>query len=767
MIGLWRVRLAEAMLVLFAALAVFILLALSSYHATDPSWSHLSSSAVVQNITGRVGAWLADFLFSVCGYVAYLLPLLVVYTAWLHYHRLKYQIKAQFHHIDFFLRAVGFILIIICSCGLLALALLQSHWHSQILAGGFVGEMMMTALVRVFNHIGAMLIMIANLMIGITLLTGCSWFLIAEKMGGGGLYLLRSGLFALRRLLQFEWQKRLDALTSWWHSRDQMVEEVTGPVIINMEKSPVTELVAQQGFMPPSVERSKKKPRLSFSTAAQVRSDYPLPSVDLLEPSKKQHVRIDSKQLTHQSRLVELKLADFGVSVKVVGVYPGPVVTRYELQLAPGTKVSKISGLAKDLARSLSVIGVRVVEVIPGKSCVGLELPNGHREVVCLRAVLASDPYRNSRAILSLALGKDIAGHPVVVDLSKMPHLLVAGTTGSGKSVGLNAMLLSLLYRYTPAELRLIMIDPKMLEFALYDGIPHLLTPVVTDMKDASSALRWCVVEMEKRYCLMASLGVRNLKGLNQKIIEGIKNKQPLRDPLVEEEHAVDLEVLPHIVVIADEFADMMVVVGKKVETLIARIAQKARAAGIHLILATQRPSVDVITGLIKANIPTRISFQVSSKIDSRTILDQQGAEQLLGHGDMLYLAPGTGVPIRIHGAFVSDDEVHRVVAYLKSCSQAQYIEDILDEAVTLNTANAVGLQNSASMVDSEQDSLYDDAVYFVTKARRVSVSSVQRRFKIGYNRASRIVEAMEVAGVVSRMENSGAREVLAPPPRE
>ncbi len=414
------------------------------------------------------------------------------------------------------------------------------------------------------------------------------------------------------------------------------------------------------------------------------------------------------------------------------------------------------------------MISVRVVEVIPGKSVIGLELPNDHREVVSLQDVLASRQYNNARSVLSLALGKDIAGHPVIVDLAKMPHLLVAGTTGSGKSVGLNAMLLSLLYKASPQQLRLIMIDPKMLELAVYDGIPHLLTPVVTDMKDASNALRWCVIEMERRYRLMAALGVRNLAGFNAKVGEAIAKGKPLLDPFTRDEETGEpktLDELPQIVVIADEFADMMVVVGKKVETLIARLAQKARAAGIHLVLATQRPSVDVITGLIKANIPTRIAFQVSSKIDSRTILDQQGAEQLLGHGDMLYLAPGTGVPVRVHGAFVSDDEVHRVVGYLKENAEPNYCEDILNENIGQDLSGYTQAADGEN--DAERDEFYDEAVHFVAKSRRVSISSIQRRFKIGYNRAARIVEAMETAGVVSAMENNGSREVLVPPPTE
>jgi len=459
------------------------------------------------------------------------------------------------------------------------------------------------------------------------------------------------------------------------------------------------------------------------------------------------------------SQLVESRLADFGVEAKVTAVLPGPVITRFELDLAPGIKVSKITGLAKDIARSLSAVSVRVVEVIPGKSVIGLEIPNENRELVTLRDIFETQRYAQSRSPISLVLGKDISGNPVVVDLTKMPHLLVAGTTGSGKSVGLNAMILSILFKASPDQVRLIMIDPKMLELSIYDGIPHLLTPVITDMKDAANSLRWCVAEMDRRYRLMASLGVRNITGYNQKVSDAIKLGQPIPLPGVlvtdEESAKLTLEPLPLIVVIADELADMMMVVGKKVEDLIARIAQKARAAGIHLIIATQRPSVDVITGLIKANIPTRIAFQVSSRIDSRTILDQQGAEQLLGHGDMLYLPPGAGVPVRVHGAYVADEEVHRVVAAWRSAGQPEYVNEVTAEA---GEAAAGGDGHGGG----EQDPLYDEAVRIVTETRRASISLVQRRLRIGYNRAARMMEEMETAGVVSSMDNGGTREVLA-----
>jgi S-DNA-T family DNA segregation ATPase FtsK/SpoIIIE len=472
------------------------------------------------------------------------------------------------------------------------------------------------------------------------------------------------------------------------------------------------------------------------------------------------------------SRLVEMKMLDFNIEVEVVAVNPGPVITRFELDLGPGVKVSQVSNLAKDIARALAAISVRVVEVIPGKSVIGLEIPNEHRSIISLGEILNTREYDESTSPLTLALGKDISGLPIVVDLAKMPHLLVAGTTGSGKSVGINGMILSLLFKTLPRDVRLIMIDPKMLELSVYEGIPHLLTPVVTDMNEASNALRWCVGEMERRYKLMAALGVRSIDSYNRKIKEAEEAGEPIPDPLFKPEEALEgtehpvLQHLPFIVIVIDELADMMMVVGKKVEELIARLAQKARAAGIHLVLATQRPSVDVITGLIKANIPTRIAFQVSSKIDSRTILDQMGAEQLLGHGDMLYMAPGTSVPVRVHGAFVSDQEVHKVAGNLKGKSKPEYMAEIL-EVSSEPVPGLSPVDGGGNGGDSESDPLYDQAVAIVTRTRRASISGVQRRLKIGYNRAARMIETMEETGIVSPMENNGNREVLAPPPPE
>lgn len=734
-------RLNEGFMIALIATAFFLLLALVTYHPNDPSWSHLVETSQIQNAAGRSGAWLADLLLYLLGYLAYVLPLMLLYSAWLLVERRRETPSSPsepyFQSIVMSLRLFGFFLTVIAGAGL------AGH------KGGILGSGMSAAMTRAFNPTGGSLILVALLLTGVTLFTRLSWVHSSECLG---------------RWLISQWR-------NVWQNRTEKKAE-SPPVAMPSPPSPPTPaptlaLMAKSVKIKPKVTVEPEDVSKEMHKAPRYSSSEILPDLSLLDSTytdNSKKYKASEQELMHLSRQVEVHLADFGVTVQVVGVQPGPVVTRFELQLAAGTKVSKISNLAKDLARSLSVISVRVVEVIPGKSVIGLELPNKDRESVGLQEVLASKAYANSRSALTLALGKDIAGHPVVVDLAKMPHLLVAGTTGSGKSVSLNVMLLSLLYKSTPQQLRMIMIDPKMLELSVYDGVPHLLTPVVTDMRDAASALRWCVVEMERRYRLMSALGVRNIAGYNQKVREAVERGAPLLDPLprADDQEQKALQELPQIVVLADEFADMMVVVGKKVETLIARLAQKARAAGVHLILATQRPSVDVITGLIKANIPTRIAFQVSSKIDSRTILDQQGAEQLLGNGDMLYLAPGTGVPVRVHGAYVSDDEVHRVVADLKKKGKPDYIEEILQDISTLDNGDP-SEDAMGAVGDAEQDALYDQAVEMVAKTRKVSISSIQRRFKIGYNRAARIVEAMENSGVVSRMEQNGTREVLVP----
>ncbi len=820
--GAWQLRLREAWLLLCFGLAIFVLLALFSYNHTDPAWSHYSSDEhIIHNLGGFLGAWIASICLAIFGYLAFIFPILIIYAASVSYWQLRHANLDQRGVSNLVLLSIGFIMTAIGGCGLLSL-FLPSRFMLHISSGGLLGSVISNNLIWLLNYSGSVLLLSLCLLIGLSFATRLSWMSLFEMCGALTLRFLRLAYesisdIAFKSISKF-FANNISALYSWCVTkyrnykiakdddearimrREQQAQTavVRDPHHVKFT-SPATETTSKERIIPPlssaaeTTSKERVMPPLSSATMTQSRSmvpvsrvennnqavkpssykkaeavnyDFALPSTNLLDkPIVKTKQQFSQEFLSQQSAKVEACLSDFGVACKVVGVLPGPVVTRYEISLAPGTKVSKISGLAKDLARSLSIISVRVVEVIPGTSSVGLELPNDTREMVHMREVLEADAYKHSNARLAMVLGKDIAGSAIVVDLAKMPHLLVAGTTGSGKSVGLNVMLLSLLYKYSPQELRLIMIDPKMLEFSIYDDIPHLLTPVVTDMRDAGQALRWCVMEMERRYTLMSALGVRNLVGYNEKITAAKEAGEPLLNPLLPEGKQEELAILPRIVLLADEYADMMAVVGKKIETLIARLAQKARAAGIHIILATQRPSVDVITGLIKANIPTRIAFQVSSKIDSRTILDQQGADQLLGHGDMLYLPPGSGVPIRVHGAFVSDDEVHRVVDYLKSCSKPNYLEDIVNDCEVM----APGVSSSAmDAVDNEErDELYDEAVYFITKSRRASVSSVQRRFKIGYNRAARIVETMEAAGVVSVATATGQRDVLAPPPPE
>jgi len=638
------------------------------------------------------------------------------------------------------------------------------------------------------NVQGSTLLLLAFFLFGLTVFTDLSWFKVMDLTGKITLDLLE----LIQSFFSRWWNARAERkqLVAQLREADDVVNEVAGSLPDRRERVRVKERLLEREeslnkhmserekrvapvITPPAppkaVEQSKrvmKEKQANLFVDPLIEGS--LPPLSLLDVAEKQQKQYSPESLEAMSRLLEIKLKEFGVEVIVESVHPGPVITRFEIQPAAGVKVSRISNLAKDLARSLAVISVRVVEVIPGKTTVGIEIPNEDRQIVRFSEVLSSAPYDDAKSPVTIALGHDIGGKPVIADLAKMPHLLVAGTTGSGKSVGVNAMILSILFKSTPDDARLIMIDPKMLELSIYEGIPHLLCPVVTDMKEAANALRWSVAEMERRYKLMAAMGVRNLAGFNRKVKEAEEAGTPLTDPLYRRESMEDeaplLKKLPTIVVVVDEFADMMMIVGKKVEELIARIAQKARAAGIHLILATQRPSVDVITGLIKANIPTRMAFQVSSKIDSRTILDQGGAEQLLGHGDMLYLPPGTGLPIRVHGAFVSDDEVHRVVEAWKARGAPDYIEEIL-----------AGAEESGSGFDggggegggegSEEDPLYDEAVRFVTESRRASISAVQRKLKIGYNRAARMIEAMEMAGVVTSMNTNGSREVLAPPP--
>ena len=755
-------RLREGLLIAVGAACAYLLISLGSYSPADPAWSATGDGGAVRNLGGPTGAWLADISFSVLGYLAYLFPLMLAYRAYLLFT--ERDKPCAFSPVALSMRVLGLLLVMISGTALVALNLGAGGALPQG-PGGILGQALESAMSSAFNAFGSRLILVAVLLFGMTIFTDLSWLGLMDRLGALALGGARGGYRWVAGLRQRARDRR--AREQQLAARQQIIER-------HVEKEQRRKPPKIKPLKPPAaqserVEREKQAPLFDAPVMGE------LPPLALLDAAARDpNLGYSPEALEKLSKLLELKLLDFGVSAEVTAVYPGPVITRFEIQPAAGVKVSRISNLAKDLARSLAVISVRVVEVIPGKSVVGIEIPNEHREIVNFREVLSSRAFDQSKSALTLALGHDISGGPVVADLARMPHLLVAGTTGSGKSVGVNAMLLSLLYKSTPAKVRLILVDPKMLELSVYDGIPHLLTPVITDMKDAANGLRWCVAEMERRYKLMASLGVRNLAGYNRKIAEAQKRGAPLADPLwsadplsmtpVEEQSAPPLDALPCIVVVIDEFADMMMIVGKKVEELIARIAQKARAAGIHLILATQRPSVDVITGLIKANVPSRIAFQVSSKVDSRTILDQGGAEQLLGHGDMLYLPPGSGLPTRVHGAFVSDDEVHRVVADWKRRGAPAYIDGLLDEG-SGTPVTAGELQAGGNGGGDESDALYDEAVHYVTTSRRVSISSVQRKLRIGYNRAARLIEAMEVAGVVSEMASNGQREVLAPPP--
>jgi len=775
-------RLKEGALIAIGALCLFLMMALLTYGKDDPGWSHNSKIEDVQNFGGPAGSYSADILFMVLGYFAYIFPLLLAIKTW-QIFRQRHE-PWQWSGWLFSWRLIGLVFLVLSGA-----ALAHIHFHAPTGlpagAGGALGESLGDLARKTLNIQGSTLMFIALFLFGLTVFTDLSWFKVMDVTGKITLDLLELCQGAANRW----WAARVERkrMVAQLREVDTRVNEVVAPStpdrreqakvkerLIEREQALSKHMSDREKQVPPVIAPAPPKPaepshRVQKEKQAPLFVDSAvegtLPPISILDPAEKKQLNYSPESLAAVGHLLEIKLKEFGVEVSVDSIHPGPVITRYEIQPAAGVKVSRISNLAKDLARSLAVTSVRVVEVIPGKTTVGIEIPNEDRQIVRFSEVLSTPEYDNFKSPVTLALGHDIGGKPVITDLAKMPHLLVAGTTGSGKSVGVNAMILSILFKSGPADAKLIMIDPKMLELSIYEGIPHLLCPVVTDMKDAANALRWSVAEMERRYKLMAKMGVRNLSGFNAKVKEAQDAGTPLTDPLYKRESIHDeaplLGKLPTIVVVVDEFADMMMIVGKKVEELIARIAQKARAAGIHLILATQRPSVDVITGLIKANIPTRMAFQVSSKIDSRTIIDQGGAEQLLGHGDMLYMPPGTSLPIRVHGAFVSDDEVHRVVEAWKLRGAPEYNDDILAGVEEAGSGFDGG--SSGGDDDAETDALYDEAVAFVLESRRASISAVQRKLKIGYNRAARMIEAMENAGVVTAMNTNGSREVIAP----
>ncbi len=820
-------KLFEVGIIISFFIAVFISISLFSFSPVDPSWSQQQWVAEIENAGGRAGAWIADILFYALGLLAYFVPVAIVFLAWILFWKPKFRLDIDFLNLG--LRIIGFIFTLVSTSAIASLNFNDFHYYpSGGLIGDVVAQSMLGffSLLAVNLILLTLLVSGTTLLLGISWLR----FIDSLGATVIALFTWLCGLPAKVKAWQERRDnekaqavadeqelsvpvatetKRQNSSSSVKKQTTSTVEpeiplpkadefadldfadsemderyddalfdldldsEPAEPEPIDFVDLPDTDSLEPVTAMPavepePEVDFSHLPAHAKPVIKRKVETDLaPFPSIDLLDRADKKHKPISQEELDAAARLVETKLLEFKIKAEVVNVLPGPVITRFELALSPGMKVSTVSSLEKDLARALSAMSVRVVDQIPGKSVIALELPNKHREIVYSSQVLGSSDFQDAKSPLSMVLGADISGEPVVVNLAKMPHLLVAGTTGSGKSVGVNCMLVSLLYKSAPEDVRMILIDPKMLELSVYEGIPHLLTEVVTDMKEAANALRWCVGEMERRYKLLSAVGVRTLAGYNSKVKEAIEAGTPLTDPLWKEGDSMDasapeLQKLPSIVVVVDEFADMMMIVGKKCEELITRIAQKARAAGIHLILATQRPSVDVITGLIKANIPTRIAFQVSSKIDSRTILGQQGAETLLGHGDMLYMPPGVGVPTRVHGAFVDDHEVHKVVADWKKRGEPNYIQDILDGETSLDTL----LPGEEAESDNEIDALFDEVVAFITETRRVSISSIQRKFRIGYNRSARLVDQLQAQGVISAPSGANSsRDVLAPPP--
>ena len=743
------------------AFSLYIFIALVSYDSSDPAFFNKTSSLNINNLGGPLGANVSDFLFTIFGQASFLILLIgIVWALQTIFFKDQYNSR-----IKIIIRFVSSFILLISFCSIL-------EYYFANNSGGYLGKIVFINLSNALGFIGSLVFLVIFLIPASSLSFNFSWLKTVEIFGSILIsFFFKTKSFLLTMVNNFSSYIN-NSLVKLKESRSLKVAEKkeadalkakivsTESKTVNDDQIKIPNKAPEQPDLPNTGEPKITEVEVKEINKEASQEKTVMPSTALLDRALDDGSSLTQEELSQIASLLETKLDEFGIEASVESVLPGPVVTRFEIQPAPGTKASKITNIAQDIARSLSVSSVRVVEVIEGKSYVGIEIPNTNRKMVRLTEILSSQAFKKSPSNLTLALGHDISGNPVVVDLAKMPHLLVAGTTGSGKSVGVNAMLLSLLFKSDPKDVRLILIDPKMLELSVYDGIPHLLTPVITDMTDASNGLRWCVVEMDRRYKLMSLMGVRNLAGFNKKIQDAAANGKQIINPLHPEDEEY-LEELPSIVVVVDEFADMMMLVGKKVEHLIARIAQKARAAGIHLILATQRPSVDVITGLIKANIPTRIGFQVSTKIDSRTILDQGGAEQLLGYGDMLYLPPGVGVPVRVHGAFVGDDEVHRVVNDWKTRAEPDYIDDIVSSAQ--ETGPIPGWSGSETSSSEDADDLYDEAVNFVLESRRASISAVQRKLRIGYNRAARLIETMEESGLVSEMSSNGSREVLVP----
>lgn len=747
----------EIVVVFSAFLSLYALLSLLTYNSKDPGWSHSGGSTnEVSNLGGQFGANFSDMLLHGFGYMAFLVPIMILVLG-INFFRHRHD-DSEPSYFNRVLIAFGFLITVMGACGIENLHF--NHWAEAKIfdAGGYLGNWLSGNLVSSFGQIGTTMLMVILFLTGVTVFSGLSWFGLMDSIGA----------FIFNQIDNVK------------ERREQKEDREIGAKARIVRQEAVTELKEKVKIAPtimPKIApvdatqedsgRSEREKQTNMFESMHSSNDA-LPALSLLDPAEAQKVGYSDDELNALSVLLVKKLADFNVPVDVVSVHQGPVITRFEIDPAPGIKAATITGLAKDLARAMSTMSVRVVENIPGKSFIGIEIPNESREIVRLVEGLSSRQFENMSSPLALVLGKDISGKTVIADLAKMPHVLIAGTTGSGKSVCINALILSLIYKATAKEVRMIMIDPKMLELSVYEGIPHLLCPVVTDMSEAANALRWSIVEMERRYKLMSELGVRNLAGYNRKITTAEEAGEPIMDPFTREGHVPEaLQELPCLVVIIDELADLMMSVGKKVEELITRLAQKGRASGVHLVLATQRPSVDVITGLLKANIPTRVAFQVSSKVDSRTIIDQMGAEMLLGHGDMLFLPPGTSIPERVHGSFVSDKEVHKVVESLKVDAEPEYDETILNAGKEVNDALPSAFRDDAANDDPENDPLYDQAVAFVTKTRKVSISSVQRQLRVGYNRAARMVETMEMTGVVTAAEENGRREVLAPPPIE